>query len=175
MMRLMRTMAIFLAGLVSFHGTASATVFDIAILAQVSGTDTRDNCGAGQTFPFCPVETLPYDATLSRSLGPMDLLQGDNTFSYGSPYSTGLISGVINNDNGVLTGRNLSYTYASCSGPCPGDHIYATAQSFTVFGGVPEPETWVTLLVGIGAVAWTMRRRQGAAAGNFRAVHGNMA
>lgn len=160
MIQKFRFTAALLAGLLVLPGAANATVFNVDIFANVSGTDQRAACGAGQVFPYCPLETIPYQASISRSLGPIDLLPGDNSFTYGGYYSTGLLTGIINNTNGLLTGRNLTYAYAACSGPCPGDHVYATAASFLVTGGVPEPGTWVTLLVGIGAVGWAARRRR---------------
>jgi len=137
---------------------ANATVFDINVFADVTGTDTRSACGPGQVFPYCPLETIPYQASISRYLGPIDLVQGDNPFTYGGYYSSGYITGTINNDNGLLTGRDLTFAYAACSAVCPGDHVYATASTFRVTGGVPEPGTWLTLLLGIGAVAWAARR-----------------
>lgn len=159
MFHILKSISGFLAAFTLVPGVANATVFNVNIFAEVSGTDTVAACGPGQVFPYCPQESLPYQNTIARYLGPIDLLLGDNPFSYGGYYSTGLITGTINNTNGVLTGRDLTYAYASCSGPCPGDHIYATAQSFQVTGGVPEPATWAMLLVGIGAVGWTLRRR----------------
>jgi len=152
--------AMFFAALL-FSSQANATVYDINIFADVTGNDTFSTCGPGQVFPFCPVQTVPYQSSISRYLGPIDLLPGDNSFTYGGYYSSGYITGTINNDNGLLTGHDLSFSYAACSGACPGDHILATAASFRVTGGVPEPGTWATLLLGIGAVAWTARHRQG--------------
>jgi len=164
MLRLVKLVALALFGLVMVPETAGAVVMDISIFGDVTGTNTRAACGPGQTFPFCPVETLPYTITLAQDLGPIDLMPGDNAFSYGGYYSTGLITGTINYDNGVLTGRDLLYTYAGCSGPCAGDHIVASAATFVVTGGVPEADTWAMLLVGIGAVGWVLRRRRGAGA-----------
>jgi len=149
--------AMFFAALL-FSAQANATVYDINIFADVTGTDMRSACGPGQVFPFCPVETVAYQDSIARYLGPIDLIQGDNPFTYGGYYSSGYITGTINNNNGLLTGRDLTFSYAACSGPCPGDHIFATASSFRVTGGVPEPGTWATLLLGIGAVAWAARR-----------------
>lgn len=165
-----RFIVAFLASVIIMPGAANAAVFDINIFADISGTDTRSACGPGQVFPACPLETAPYETSLSRYLGPIDLLPGDNPFTYGGFYSGGYITGIINNVDGVLTGRDLAYSYASCSGPCPGDHIYATAASFLVTGGVPEPETWATLLTGIGLVGWTMRRARRTGPGRITAA-----
>ena len=165
MQSVVKWVAIVLAALMVVPGAANAAVFDIAIFADVSGTNTRAACGPGQTFPFCPVETLPFEQSLSAYLGPIDLMPGENPFSYGGYYTTGLFTGVITNANGLLTGHDLLYTYAGCSGPCAGDHIVASAPTFRVTGGltgaVPEPGTWATLLIGLGAVGWAMRRRGG--------------
>jgi len=161
-----------LCGLAAWPGTASAAVFDIAIFADVTGTNSVAACGPGQTFPNCSLQDLPYSASIAQYVGPTDLVQGDNPFSYGGYYTFGLLTGTINNDNGVLTGRDLTFSRASCSGPCPGDHIYATASTFRVTGGVPEPETWALLVVGIGAVASTLRhaKRRRAPAGGALAT-----
>jgi len=168
MLRLVKSVAIMLVTLMVLPTAATAAVFDINIYADVSGTNTRAACGPGQTFPYCPVETLPYANSLAQYLGPLDLMQGDNPFTYGGYYTTGLITGTITNANGVLTGHDLLYSYAGCSGPCAGDHITASAATFLVTGGVigsvPEPATWALLLSGIGAVGWVLRRPRGGAA-----------
>ena len=164
MLRLVKLVMVFLAGLVALPGTAGATVFDVDIFAQLTGTNTRAACGPGQTFPYCPVETLPYANSFSAALGPIDLAPGDNPFSWGGYYTTGLVSGTIVNTDGLLTGRDLTYNYAACSGPCAGDHIFASAATFVVTGGltgaVPEPATWALLLTGVAALGWALRRRQ---------------
>jgi len=159
MVRFIRLFATLLASLAMAPGAANATVFHVSIFADMVGTQTHAACGPDQVFPYCQLDTSPYEISISRDLGYLDLLQGDNPFAYGTPYGSGYLLGTINNDNGVLTGRDLSYDQgAFCHGFCGYDYR-AYAATFWVTGGVPEPETWATLLVGIGAVAWAMRRR----------------
>jgi len=162
MLRRTALIATALLSTVALPTRANATVFDINIFANVTGTDSRANCGPGQNYPFCPMEVTPYEASISRYLGPLDLVEGDNPFTYGGFFSSGLITGTINNESGLLTGRNLTYAYAACSGPCPGDHILATTSTFLATGGVPEARTWIMLLVGIGAIGWSLRNRRNA-------------
>lgn len=73
------------------------------------------------------------------------------------------ISGIINNTNGVLTGRNLVVDYQStCRLGLFSGCIEQTgrAATFNVVGGVPEPSTWAMMLFGFGAIGTAMRRRR---------------
>lgn len=156
-MRNLLVIATLVAASIPKADAAYADTFNVSIIADVTGTDMFAACGVGQVFPACPLETVPYDATISRTLGPLDLAPGDNPFTFGGYYSTGYIQGIISNNNGYLTGRDLSYSYASCSGACPGDHIFASAATFTVIGGVPEPATWAMMLLGFLGIGLAQR------------------
>ena len=66
----------------------------------------------------------------------------------------------------VLTGRDLNYSFQSCPPGVPtvGCRLTtATAVTFAVSGGVPEPATWALMLLGFGGIGLAMRRRPGPA------------
>lgn len=42
----------------------------------------------------------------------------------------------------------------------PFGSTFVSARSSLAAGGVPEPETWALMLLGIGAAGWSLRRRQ---------------
>lgn len=99
------------------------------------------------------------------SLAPTHLSEGDTEFSWGNPHSTGLWSGTINNSAGFLTGRNLSFALqdANCRfGTVGCQFTFANAATFNVAGGVPEPGTWVTMLLGFLAVGTALRNKPNA-------------
>lgn len=89
--------------------------------------------------------------------------EGDTFFSGLELQYHSFFSFTINNMNGILTGRDLSINYYSnqCAyGGAIGCILTdgATATAFNVTGGVPEPSTWAMMLLGFGAIGYSMRR-----------------
>lgn len=137
---------------------AQATVFVVSIQGTVTGTKETFFC-TGALTPSC-LEASSHDFTLP--LGTVDLVEGENTLTWGGYRTSGEYKFTIIRNGNSLTGVNLSYNYISCSGsPPPGCYaIYASAPTFNVTGGVPEPATWAMLLMGFGAMGAGLRRRE---------------
>nr|WP_240309351.1 MULTISPECIES: PEPxxWA-CTERM sorting domain-containing protein [Sphingomonas] len=152
------------AALTLFAAPVNAAVYLVGIGGSLSGTTTTILCTSGPSCnPGNSQHVDPYSGSFSTMLGALNLMQGDNPFSFGSIYSGGLFSGTINNNNGILTGLNLAYSFQSCPPGIPsvGCHLTtATAASFAVSGGVPEPATWALMLLGFGAIGTALRRRR---------------
>ena len=161
----MRKSVAFLAAacLMGLATSASAAVVQLNISGTAVGTQTTLVCGLGPCSAPSPTLTQSYATTFSQSLLPFDLREGDNAFTYGSLSGIGAYSGIINNSNGVLTGRDLYFSYEN-----PGirtqtvgsSYITARASTFAVsaIAPVPEPGTWALMLIGFGAIGTAMRR-----------------
>ena len=150
-MRSTLQLAVLAAGALFGAASADATVFTLQVSGVVSGT--RYTWPTGSEAWTAPVATSSF---------AWDLQEGANSFSYGSVYSTGLFTGTITNLGGVLTGQDLHYTYSSCAPGTPSNGCYndaATASTFLVSGGVPEPATWAMMAAGFAAAGVALRRR----------------
>jgi hypothetical protein len=140
---------------------ASATVYVVGINGSLTGNTLTTMCAPG-ACPS-PTQTSAFAADFSTMLGPKDLHEGDNFFTFGSLYSGGLFSGFINNNGGVLSGHGLSFSMQTCSPGVPtvGCQLSTgSAPLFAVSGGVPEPASWALMLIGFGAIGSAMRRRR---------------
>lgn len=144
----------------------SAQVFSISINGAVAGSQTTVMCSSG-SGPTClannpsGVVTDDFAKAFDFSLFTTDLAQGDNAFSYGFVRSSGYWNGIINNSGGVLTGRDLTFSIEdpTCRFGAVGcKFAFASASSFGVIGGVPEPTTWATMLLGFLAVGLAVRK-----------------
>lgn len=168
----MRT-SLLIAGLAltSFATPASAAVqlFNLSINGTVSGTQSTLVCNASST-PDClqvhggGLRNDPFSTSFSVAFGSLPLAEGDTPFTFGSEFSSGVYSGIINNAGGVLTGRNLSFQQSD-GGACRLGLIgcssrIGTAATFNVVGGVPEPTTWALMLLGFGAIGGALRRQR---------------
>lgn len=143
---------------------ATASVYVVGISGSMTGTTVTTLCSPG---PGClPADAQRNDAfsgDFSRMLGAINLANGDNPFSFGSIYSGGLFSGIINNDGGVLSGRDLTFSLQTCAPGTPSVGCQVTngsARLFAVSGGVPEPASWALFLLGFAAVGTAVRRRR---------------
>ena len=144
-------------------GPASAAVTQLKISGTVVGSQTTLLCGFGPCNSPNQTLTQSYATTFSQVLLPFDLKEGDNSFTYGALSGIGLYSGVINYSNGVLTGRNLTFSYEMPgvrTGTVGSSYITANAATFAVaaVAPVPEPGTWALMLIGFGAVGPALRR-----------------
>jgi len=142
---------------------ADAAVYLVGISGSLSGTTTTVLCTGGADCNSANSQRVdPFASGFSTVLGTLNLSEGDNSFSFGSPYGSGFFTGIINNAGGVLTGRNLSFSQQSCAPgvPAVGCRInVGSAVTFAVSGGVPEPATWALMLLGFGAIGIALRRR----------------
>ena len=136
---------------------ASAKVFDISFTAETTGYQI--------TFG-CPTEMIdgcitPYSRNVAFAFRN-DLSDGENTFNIGGYYAGGVTTFTILKEGDYLFGRNLSFGYKSCSGIPPAGcyALSASAATFDVAGGVPEPATWAMLVAGFGMVGLGLRRRR---------------
>lgn len=151
------------ACLFGLAGPADAAVTQLKISGTVVGTQTTIQCGIGPCSYPNPLLTQSYAANFTQALMPLDLKEGDNSFTYGALSGIGLYSGIINYSNGVLTGRNLTFSYEMPgvrSGTVGSSYITANATTFSVaaIAPVPEPGTWALMLFGFGAVGTALRR-----------------
>ena len=151
---------------VSFPADATAYI-NVGISGVTSGITTTLMCGSGSS-PDClstypgGVLTSAYTEPFSVAIGRIALEEGDNNFSFGSPYSGGLFSGTISYHDGILTGQDLQFSRAdgSCRFASVGcQSVFASASTFNVTGGVPEPSTWMLMLIGFGAIGLALRRQ----------------
>jgi hypothetical protein len=96
-----------------------------------------------------------YQSEFTLPLYMTYLPLGDSTFEWGHPRSSGLWTGIINNSDGYLTGRDLFFSYEDSGlrfGQVGSGYILASASTFSVAGGIPEPGTWAMMLLGFVAV-----------------------
>ena len=173
--RLAQRLMIVAAALTGFIAApASATqFFDVRITGNMLGTTSTVRCNSGSaagclaTYPGGSSSDI-FSRPFTWALGAMNLVEGDNAFSYGSSFGPGLYSGTIINHGGILTGRDLQFVFAdnSCrSGAIGCRNIQASSTSFAVLeAAVPEPATWAMMLLGFGAIGFQLRRRRSAAA-----------
>lgn len=143
---------------------AQAAVYVVGISGTLTGSTATTLCLSGPgCLPGQSQQSSPFGSDFSRMLGALNLIQGDNSFSFGSPYAGGFFTGIINNSNGVLTGRDLAFSSQTCAPGIPTVGCQVTtarAATFAVSGGVPEPATWALMLLGFGVIGTAMRRRR---------------
>ncbi len=156
-----------LLALLGVSAPVNAQVFTLSINGTVSGSQTTLVCNSGSaancltTYPGGSL-TEPFLQAFDVPLFTTSLVQGDNPFSWGDPRANGLWSGTINNADGFLTGQNLSFIQedSSCRfGAIGCQYVIASASTFNVIGGIPEPGTWATMLLGFFAVGMVMRKK----------------
>jgi hypothetical protein len=158
-------LGILAACLFGLAAPASAQMVQLSISGTLQGTKSTIVCG-----PASPPECLTtyggattsqsYEQAFLQSLFVPVLLQGDNAFSFGFSFGGGEWSGIIHNDNGVLTGRNLSFLLVDNGvrfGTVGSNTINAQARSFAITA-VPEPATWALMLLGFLAIGSALRQ-----------------
>jgi hypothetical protein len=163
---MIKAAALGIVGLVVAWTPLNAQVFNLSINGTVTGFQSTVMCGLGST-PTCfttypgGVVTEDFLKAFDLQLYPSPLLEGDTAFSWGDLRSSGLWAGTINNSGGYLTGRDLSFSYetANCRVGGPGcQFAFATASTFDVLGGIPEPGTWATMLLGFFGIGLVIRK-----------------
>ena len=83
---------------------------------------------------------------LKSQAGTAFSISPTGTFEFGSLAATSLIAGATN----LLT----------ISGLNTGDGAYSGTLTFASQSAVPEPATWALMLIGFGAVGFSVRRRR---------------
>ena len=150
-----------------FSAPLRAQMVTLSINGTVTGSQTTVVCSASSA-PGCltanpgGVVTEEFLRAFNVSLNPTSLVQGDNSFAWGDPRASGLWSGIITNSDGFLTGRNLSFIQegSGCRFGAVGcQYVIASASAFNVVGGIPEPGTWATMLLGFLAMGMVLRRK----------------
>lgn len=158
----------------SLSEPASAQLFTpLPFFGYVTGVKDLLNCGSaascdaliGTGVPFSEFG-VPFEAAISGDFGGAVIGDGQSVLlTQGSPSGVSAIfySGTVTNNGGVLTGTNLNYFTNTCpegsfSAPCT--TIRATAPTFVVRAGVPEPSTWAMMLLGFGAIGMAFRTKR---------------
>ena len=151
---------------------ASAALVQLSISGTVQGTQSTIMCGPGSpascltAYPTF-TRTESYGSAFTTSPFALNLVQGDNSFTYGDLRGTGLFSGTINYNNGLLTGRDLFFSLQSGGaqfGTIGGSTVFASASTFSVaplaaVTAVPEPGAWALMLIGFLVVGSALRQR----------------
>lgn len=114
---------------------------------RVSLSITSVASDAATNIDFSPTQVLFNGVAFAITNGTVDT---------GQLLSQALIAGATN---------NLSIT-----GTSGGNASYSGTLSFSNVAAVPEPGTWALMLVGFGAVGFSMRRRRSATAHLYQAA-----
>lgn len=101
---------------------------------------------ANGTLSTSALGTSNIDFTSALLNGTAFSLSPTGTFEFGSLPSTALTAGA----NNVLTVSGLN----------TGDGAFSGTLTFAAVSSVPEPRTWAMMLLGFGAVGFSMRRRR---------------
>lgn len=101
---------------------------------------------ANGTLSTSALGTSNIDFTSALLNGTAFTLTPTGTFEFGSLANTALIAGA----NNVLTVSGLN----------TGDGAFSGTLTFAAVSAVPEPGTWAMMLLGFGAVGFSMRRRR---------------
>ena len=143
----------------AFAAPARAELLPYTLSGTISGTQTTVVCVLNPNEPPCFVNTpftLPFVFTEY-----LDLNTGLNEFQSGRPLEF-LFTGTILNENGELSGLDMFFGQRSCGPGVPGVGCFwrsGTAPTFVVQqgAGVPEPPTWLFMLLGFGWVGTRLR------------------
>jgi hypothetical protein len=135
--------------------------------------------GTNSTLLFSIVGTTVTGSTPTLTFSP------DFTFNLlaGSSYYFGIISdsaldvGTINNGAITLTQNGLTATggnsnYTNFASPISAGNAFASINLVLLGsqGAVPEPATWMMMLIGFGAIGWSVRRGRKSAQGSAQAA-----
>ncbi|WP_114227940.1 MULTISPECIES: FxDxF family PEP-CTERM protein [Sphingomonas] len=141
----------------------------------VQCTPTTTSCPSGQTFTDTVTFTTPtgynsVSAILNSTYNTSNPLTNLNFNSVVlnnsvSNYSFNIANGVFDSASREMIPLIANATNVlTINGTTFGDASYSGTLSFGATPAVPEPATWALMLLGFGAVGFSMRRRQ---AGSF--------
>jgi len=135
--------------------------------------------GTNSTLLFSIVGTTTTGSTPTLNFSPdfsLDLLAG-NTYYFGiisdSPLDVGFsFFGSVSQSGLTATGNNSNYTnYATPSFVGTGGaNINLVLLGTQAAGAVPEPATWAMMILGFGAIGWSVRRGRKSAQGLAKAA-----
>lgn len=124
--------------LMQIGGTAQGTGYDFV---SVSGTATLGNAQLQLVFGNSFAGTV----------------KATDTFTILSASSLGGAFSNVANGQRLFTSDNLGSFVVNYG---PGSVFGSSSVVLSQFSSVPEPSTWAMIFVGLGAVAWTVRRRK---------------
>jgi hypothetical protein len=148
---------------------ADSAIFDVRFDGVVTGVEFRTTCAGGPcSTTNILFEQLPFATQLSgsftNSLGPIEISEGQSVtlrINPSAPNGIPSITGTVTNNGGFLIGTNLGYTLNDCPDGFPTrscSDFFAFASTFNAIGGIPEPGTWLMMLLGFGAIGFSMRK-----------------
>ena len=136
------------------------------LTGTLTGSQTTYTCAAGiptnggGLSDGCPIlSSFEEDFALFVFL---DLSPGVNDFFWGNARTIGGWQGTIISSGDMLTGLDLWFGYTNCPLPRPSVGCFGqsgTAATFNVQrGAVPEPSTWLFMLLGFALIGAVIRR-----------------
>lgn len=122
--------------------------------------------GTGFVYPYCTQAQGPACAVPKPISGEIEtptfgeyIEEGLNTFSLGRYNASGEYRFTIERRGTQLYGRDVSFAYSPCSaGLCDTTMLTASSSTISVSRGVPEPATWLMMILGFAAIGYSMRR-----------------
>ena len=163
--------ALAIGGIASSHANTAETAFS---LNSVGGANTQNSFSAylGSAASFDIFYSFTADATKSYTVDVSSYYNVANfevlvdaqplAFSYsGSPSNGSFYTGTLNLLAGSTHIIQVSGTYTPYVPNVPGATFFGTV---TAVAAVPEPETFVMLLAGLGLITFVARRRHRALA-----------
>jgi hypothetical protein len=146
----------------------ASDVFNLSINGVMEGFTETILCDSGSNFD-CPEQNgghfrlEPFRSSFNLNLGHTPLQEGNNIIEFGNLWGTGGYSFTIHRAGRVLSGSSLSYMRTDSSyrfGAVGSSYDQASAASFNVVGGVPEPSSWAMLIFGFGLIGFGLRRNR---------------
>lgn len=155
-------LAVLLGLLTIASSQARATVLPYTLTGTMTGLQVTAGCNWNDPGGGCPIySSFTQDFSLFAYL---DLGPGSNDFVIGGPpRAHPQYSGTIFVDGDTLTGVDFAYDFTTC-GVLETTGCYGRSGSAATFevqsGFVPEPATWIELLLGFGLLGALFRRRR---------------
>lgn len=171
----MRKMGLFAAGLIAATAFASnANAQSFLTITGGSGTFGANNISCGDAVAPCSfTRALTFTTPTGFNLSSLDISSVATSAATDINFTSVLFNGT--NFSTVLSGtqefRNLlnqslvtgGLNTISVNGTSGGNASFSGNLSFASVAAVPEPGTWALMLIGFGAVGFSMRRRRSGA------------
>jgi hypothetical protein len=148
--------------------TPRANAASIFVSGIVTGYNSIWTCTPGAPIPCDFKSTGTPSFAVGGQIPISDPIEGLNTFDFYFQGPHEGFSGQFSYIGGVLTPILLSYLQYTCpASPTPGcidrggsTTSFQIGASFPTVPGVPEPTTWLLMLIGFGAIGYAIRRPQ---------------